>query len=173
MRSRCIFISLNLSKHVPIAKTRSHRFWHDYNLSKHVPVAKYWFVSLLTAWMINAIVRCYVLVFLGGPQVPKKSWNWPRNGFFRNEANACVETMFTSLLAWLQFVETYSCRLPLFCGGKVFWRIENAGNAGKRSHCKNCTKRPLNSILVQMGEDYEMPGKDDSSNSSSSVYLEV
>ena len=28
-------------------------------------------------------------------------------------------------------------------------------------------------ILVQMGEDYEMPGKDDSSNSSSSVYLEV
>ena len=28
-------------------------------------------------------------------------------------------------------------------------------------------------ILVQMGEDYEVPGKDDSSNSSSSVYLEV
>ena len=29
------------------------------------------------------------------------------------------------------------------------------------------------SILVRMGEDYEVPGKDDSSNSSSSVYLEV
>ena len=28
-------------------------------------------------------------------------------------------------------------------------------------------------ILVDMGEDYEAPGKDDSSNSSSSVYLEV
>ena len=29
------------------------------------------------------------------------------------------------------------------------------------------------SILLDVGEDYEAPGKDDSSNSSSSVYFEV
>ena len=73
MRSHCIFISLNLSKHVPIAKTRSHRFLSKNNLSKHVPVAKYWFVSLLTALIISVIVMRYVLVFLGGLQVPKKA----------------------------------------------------------------------------------------------------
>ena len=39
MRSRCIYTSLISSKHVPIAKTRSHRFWWEWNLSKHVPVA--------------------------------------------------------------------------------------------------------------------------------------
>jgi len=39
MRSRRIFITLNLSKRVPIAKTRSHRFWWELNLSKRAPIA--------------------------------------------------------------------------------------------------------------------------------------
>ena len=127
MRSRCIFISLNLSKHVPIAKTNSHHFWHDFNLSKHVPVAKYWFVSLLTAWIINAIVRCYVLVFLGGPQVPKKSWNWPRNGFFVMKQKPLLKTpshcfwhdynlskhvpvAFATFLRWERVLTNWKCR---------------------------------------------------------------
>ena len=41
--------------------------------------------------------------------------------------------------------------LQLFCDGKVFWRIENAGNVAKRplktpSHCKKFTKMPWNSL---------------------------
>ena len=56
-----------MSKHVPIA------FRSKNNLSKHVPVAKYWFVSLLTALIISVNVMQYVLVFLGGLQVPKKA----------------------------------------------------------------------------------------------------
>ena len=73
MRSHCIFISLNLSKlplpkHVPIAFCQKKN-----NLSKHVPVTKYRFVSLLTALIISVIVMRYVLVFLGGLQVPKKA----------------------------------------------------------------------------------------------------
>ena len=47
---------------------------------------------------------------------------------------------------------------------------------------KSLTKNPgfsvtsftcIADILVRMGGDYEVPSKDDSSNSSSSVYLEV
>ena len=72
MRSRRIFTSFNLSKHVPIAKARAHRFWWEWNLSKHVPVAKYWFVSLLIAWMISVITWCHVLEFLRGSQVSKR-----------------------------------------------------------------------------------------------------
>ena len=46
---------------------------------------------------------------------------------------------------------TFPSLLTLFCDGNVFWRIENAGNTGKRylktmSHRKNCTKKPLNSL---------------------------
>ena len=36
---RRIFISFNLSKPLPIAKTPSHRFWPELNLSKPLPVA--------------------------------------------------------------------------------------------------------------------------------------
>ena len=106
MRSRLIFTIFNLSKHVPIAKTRSHRFWWEWNLSKHAPVAKYFFVSLLTAWISNFIVRCHVLVYLGGPQVLKRSEIFTRNWIFCNEEKVFVETTFPSLLAWLQFVKT-------------------------------------------------------------------
>ena len=112
MRSRRIFTSLNSSKHVPIAKTRSHRFWWEWNLSKHVPVAKYLFVSLLTAWISNVIVRCHVLVHLGGPQVLKRAEILPGIGIFCNEEKVFVETTFPSLLAWLQFVKT---RFRRFC----------------------------------------------------------
>ena len=82
MRSRRIFTSFYLPKHVTIAKAHSHCFWWEWNLSNHVPVAKYWLVSLLTAWIINVIVRCCVLVFLGAAQVLKKIWYLSRNGFF-------------------------------------------------------------------------------------------
>ena len=46
---------------------------------------------------------------------------------------------------------TFPLNLPLFCNGKVFWRIENAGNVAKRplktpSHCKKFTKMPQNSL---------------------------
>ena len=46
---------------------------------------------------------------------------------------------------------TFLLNLPLFCNGKVFWRIENAGNVAKRplkmpSHCKKFTKMPQNSL---------------------------
>ena len=46
---------------------------------------------------------------------------------------------------------TFPLNLPLFCNGKVFWWIENAGNVAKRplktpSHCKKFTKMPQNSL---------------------------
>ena len=48
---------------------------------------------------------------------------------------------------------TFPLNLPLFCDGKVFWRIENAGNVAKRplktpSHCKKFTKMPWNSLKI-------------------------
>ena len=82
MRPRRIFTSLNSSKHFPIAKTRSYRFWSEYNLSKHVPVAKYWFVSFLIAWIISVIVWCYVLVFIRGSQVSKRAENDQEIAFY-------------------------------------------------------------------------------------------
>ena len=46
---------------------------------------------------------------------------------------------------------TFPLKLPLFSDGKVFWRIENAGNVAKRplktpSHCKKFTKMSQNSL---------------------------
>ena len=45
----------------------------------------------------------------------------------------------------------FPLNLPFSCDGKGFWRIENAGNIGKRSlkttsHRKKCTKTPQNSL---------------------------
>ena len=71
MRSRRIFISFKFIKHVPIAKTRSNRFWSECNLSKHVPIAKYWL--FLIAWIISVIVWCYGLVFIRGSKISKRA----------------------------------------------------------------------------------------------------
>ena len=82
----------------------------------------------------------------------KKSWNWPRNCFFWDEAKVIVETTFPSLMAWLQFVKSCSRRIcHFFCDANVFWQIENEGNTAKKPlkkwyHRKNCTKKPINSL---------------------------
>ena len=151
MRSRRIFTSLNSSKHVPIAKTRSHRFWWEWNLSKHVPVAKYLFVSLLTAWISNVIVRCHVLVYLGGPQVLKRSEIYQELDFLQWRKSLCWNHVPIAFGMITICQNTFPSLLPLFGDGNVFWRIENAGNTGKlslktRSHRKNCTKKPPNSL---------------------------
>ena len=110
---------------VSIYKTCSHCFWSEYNLSKHVPVAKYWFVSLLTAWIINANVWCYVLIFLRGPQVSKRAEIDQKKYFLCDEALAFVENTFPLLLAWLQFVKTCSRRFcHFFAMGTCFDKLK-------------------------------------------------
>ena len=166
MRSCRIFTSFNLSKHVPIAKARSHRFWWEWNLSKHVPVAKYWFISLLIAWMISVITWFHVLEFFRGSQVSKREEidqkllsMWWSNSHCWNH----VPTAF-GMISICQ--NTFPSLLPLFCDGNVFWRIENAGNIGKLSlktcsHRKKYTKTPLNSLKT-MPRAWKMVPQSDS-----------
>ena len=149
---------MRFCKCVPVAfspvwiyKTRSHRFWWEWNLSKHVPVAKYLFVSLLTAWISNVIVRCHVLVYLGGPQVLKRSEIYQELDFLQWSKSLCWNHVPIAFGMITICQNTFPSLLPLFGDGNVFWRIENAGNTGKlslktRSHRKNCTKKPPNSL---------------------------
>ena len=149
MRSRRIFTSLNSSKHVPIAKTCSHRFWSEYNLSKHVPVAKYWFVLFWIPWRISEIVWFYMLVFIRGSKVSKKELNLTEKLLFVWWSKIHCWNHVPIAFGMITICQnTFPSLLPLFGNGNVFWQIENAGNNGKlylktRSHRKkNAQKCP-------------------------------
>ena len=120
MRSHRISISFKLIKHVPIAKTRSYCFWHDYSLSKHIPIAKYWFVCLLKAGIISVIVRCYVLVFLGGPQVPKIADTYQEIAFYVMKQKPLLKPRPIAFGMITICQNTFPSLLPLFCNGNVF-----------------------------------------------------
>jgi len=146
---KCVFVNAFPSHfhQFQFVKTRSHRFWWEWNLWKRVPIAKYWFVSLLIAWMkCNYLVPCVGM--LKRLKSIKKRRNWPKNCILCDEAIAIVETTFPPLLAWFQFVKTrfrrfwhFSATGTCFNELKMQEILENC----LRKHvliAKNAQKRP-------------------------------
>ena len=90
-----------------------------------------------------------MLVFLGGLQVPKWGEIDQKVGFLVMKHRPLWKKKHLPIAFGMITIcqNTFPLNLPLFCDGKVFWQIENAGNAGKwplktTFHCKNLTKKP-------------------------------
>ena len=135
---------------VKIYKTPPHCFWPKHHLSKHLTVANYC-KTLLKAWIASVIVRCYVLVLLGGSQAPKWAEIDQEIAFLVMKHKPLWKHLPIDFGMITICQNTFLLNVPLFCNGKKFWRIENAGNAGIRplkttSHCKKLTKKPQNRI---------------------------
>ena len=88
----------------------------------------------LTAWIISVIVRCYVLVFLGGPQVPKWAeidqeiaflvmkhkplWKKPSHRFWQDyNLSKHLPVEIATFLRWEGVLMNWKCRK---CWKKAF-----------------------------------------------------